>query len=214
MPSLLVVIFVIELFVQLVNTIGAATINNLLWRIALSLPLPLSAQFAAQRKKQKEYLAIRRELNATSSQDEFAKWARLRRQHDKLLEDLEKRKKELDAAKTKFDRTLTTVRVVATRGLQWFLPFWYSRQPMFWLPYGWFPYYVEWFASFPRAPLGSVSIVVWQWACTGVIKLVIETVMAVVGLIVAARQKQQEKQKAKQAVPAAGGGNSKAEEAK
>lgn len=29
MPSLLVVIFVIELFVQLVNTIGAATINNL-----------------------------------------------------------------------------------------------------------------------------------------------------------------------------------------
>lgn len=29
MPSLLVVIFAVELFVQLVNTIGAATINNL-----------------------------------------------------------------------------------------------------------------------------------------------------------------------------------------
>lgn len=115
--------------------------------------------------------------------------------------------KDLDGAKTKFDRTLTTVRVVATRGVQWFLPFWYSREPMFWLPYGWFPYYVEWFASFPRAPLGSVSIVVWQWACTGVLTLVMETVLAVFGLIVAARQKQQEKrqQKAKQAVPAATG---------
>ncbi|KAK3397026.1 CHD5-like protein-domain-containing protein [Sordaria brevicollis] len=202
MPSLLVIIFAVELVVQLVNTIGAATINNLLWRIALSLPIPLSAEFAEQRKKQKEYLAVRRDLNATSSQDEFAKWARLRRQHDKLLEDLEKRKKDLDGSKTKFDRTLTSVRVVATRGVQWFLPFWYSREPMFWLPYGWFPYYVEWFASFPRAPLGSVSIVVWQWACTGVLALAIETVMAVLGLFVAARQKQQEKAKVKQAVPA------------
>ncbi|CCC07234.1 hypothetical protein SMACR_06248 [Sordaria macrospora] len=214
MPSLLVVIFAVELFVQLVNTIGAATINNLLWRIALSLPIPLSSEFAAQRKKQKDYLAVRRELNATSSQDEFAKWARLRRQHDKLLEDLEKRKKDLDGSKTKFDRTLTTVRVVATRGVQWFLPFWYSREPMFWLPYGWFPYYVEWFASFPRAPLGSVSIVVWQWACTGVLTLVMETFMAVFGLIVATRQKQQEKQNVKQAVPAAGAREDSKAEAK
>lgn len=33
---------------------------------------------------------MRRDLNATSSQDEFAKWAKLRRQHDKMLEELEK----------------------------------------------------------------------------------------------------------------------------
>ena len=43
-----------------------------------------------QRKLQAEYLKIRRDLTATSSQDEFAKWAKLRRQHDKLLEQLEK----------------------------------------------------------------------------------------------------------------------------
>ena len=122
--------------------------------------------------------------------------------------------KDLDGSKTKFDRTLTTVRVVATRGVQWFLPFWYSREPMFWLPYGWFPYYVEWFASFPRAPLGSVSIVVWQWACTGVLTLVMETFMAVFGLIVATRQKQQEKQNVKQAVPAAGARKDSKAEAK
>lgn len=35
-------------------------------------------------------MKIRKELNSTSSQDEFAKWAKLRRQHDKLLEQLEK----------------------------------------------------------------------------------------------------------------------------
>jgi len=72
---------------------------------------------------------------------------------------------------------------------------------MFWLPLGWFPFYVEWFASFPRAPLGSVSIVVWQWACTGVLTLVMETAVAVVALIAASRQEQQQKVP----VPAAGG---------
>lgn len=35
-------------------------------------------------------MKVRRDLNATSSQDEFAKWAKLRRQHDKMLEELEK----------------------------------------------------------------------------------------------------------------------------
>lgn len=35
-------------------------------------------------------MKVRKELNATSSQDEFAKWAKLRRQHDKLLEQVEK----------------------------------------------------------------------------------------------------------------------------
>lgn len=43
-----------------------------------------------QRELQTSYLQVRRDLNATSSQDEFARWAKLRRQHDKMLEELEK----------------------------------------------------------------------------------------------------------------------------
>lgn len=62
-----------------------------IWRIYLSLPTPLAKQYTEQRKLQKDYLAVRHDLNATSSQDEFAKWAKLRRQHDKLLEELEKK---------------------------------------------------------------------------------------------------------------------------
>ncbi|KAJ4307162.1 GET complex subunit get1 [Collariella sp. IMI 366227] len=174
MPSLLLVIFAIELVVQLVNTIGATAINDLIWRCYLTLPTPLAKQFADQRQKQKEYMTVRHELKATSSQDEFAKWAKLRRQHDKLLDELEKKKSALDASRTRFDRYLTTVRITSTRGVQWLLPMWFGKAPMFWLPYGWFPYYVEWFASFPRAPLGSVSITVWQWACTGMLALLME----------------------------------------
>lgn len=57
------------------------------------LPVSTSKAAGEQRKIQAEYLKVRRELNATSSQDEFARWAKLRRQHDKLLD-------QLDAAST------------------------------------------------------------------------------------------------------------------
>ena len=59
---------------------------------------------------------------------------------------------------------------------------------MFWLPYGWFPYYAEWLLSFPRAPLGSVSIASWQVACTGVVSLLSDTIVAIFGLILSSRQ--------------------------
>lgn len=62
-----------------------------LWRIYTSLPTQLSKDYAEQRKLQAEYLACRKELNGTSSQDQFAKWAKLRRKHDTLLEELEKK---------------------------------------------------------------------------------------------------------------------------
>jgi CHD5-like protein. len=34
-------------------------------------------------------MLLKREMNSTSSQDEFAKWAKLRRRHDKAMEEYE-----------------------------------------------------------------------------------------------------------------------------
>lgn len=50
---------------------------------------------------------------------------------------------------------------------------------MFWIPAGWVPYYVEWVLSFPRAPVGSVSINVWGIACASMLALASEGVAAV-----------------------------------
>lgn len=61
------------------------------WALLTSLPTQISRASKEQRQLQKDYLRCRRDLNATSSQDEFAKWAKLRRQHDKLLDELEKK---------------------------------------------------------------------------------------------------------------------------
>lgn len=151
---------------------------------------------------------MRRELTATSSQDEFAKWAKLRRQHDKLLDQLEKTstylfpvkktimvtrwlmipsphsaEKSMESSRSKFDSALTVGRLVLTRAPQYILPFWYAKQPMFWLPHGWFPYYAEWIISFPRAPLGSVSIASWQLACTAIVALVSDTLRGIFGVL-------------------------------
>jgi hypothetical protein len=72
---------------------------------------------------------------------------------------------------------------------------------MFWMPAGWLPYYVEWILSFPRAPLGSVSINVWGIACASMIALAAEGLAAVWVLVThkptpAAAEKQREKEQA------------------
>lgn len=62
-----------------------------LYNLYTSVISASSKDAAEQRQLKASFLKIRQELNATSSQDEFAKWAKLRRQHDKLLEQLEKK---------------------------------------------------------------------------------------------------------------------------
>ncbi|KAG5951826.1 hypothetical protein E4U53_002177 [Claviceps sorghi] len=180
MARVLITILAIELLAQFINAVGASHINDVLWTLFNYLPVSTSKAAAEQRRLQAEYLKIRRDLNATSSQDEFAKWAKLRRQHDKLLDQLDAAKKGLEAARSQFDKYLKTIRIFVTTVPQYTVPFWYGKEPIFWLPYGWFPYYAEWIISFPRAPLGSVSAASWQLACSGVLKLLSEIIVFIV----------------------------------
>lgn len=153
-------------------------------------------------------------MNNTSSQDEFAKWAKLRRKHDKTMEEYEaistfefrsqlrstyigfgvgelagsrereltmadSTDKQLSSQKTSFDWGVKIVRWFGTSGLKFFLQFWYSKTPVFHLPEGWLPYYVAWVLSFPRAPMGSVSIQIWSNVCATAITTMAEVVTAV-----------------------------------
>lgn len=183
MPSLLLTVFLLQLAIHLVNTFGASSINALLWNLYNSLPISKSESSAEQRELKSQYLKVRKELNATSSQDQFAKWAKLQRQHDRLLEQLDKNKASTDSTKATFDSAVSTLRWIGTNGLRMFLQFWYSKQAMFWIPKGWVPYYAEWLLSFPRAPLGSISIQAWFLACTAIIILVSDALVAIVALV-------------------------------
>jgi len=178
MPSLLLIVFLFQLLIHIINTVGAGAINSLLWLLYNKFPTPTSKAARDQAKLRREVFQLRQELNSTSSQDEFAKWARLRRQYDKLSAELQRKTADLQDSKASFDKTFNLARWIGTTGLRLLLQFWYSKKPLFWIPQGWLPYYVEWLLAFPRAPTGSVSIQVWGIACVSVISLVSEGVMA------------------------------------
>ncbi|PGH02121.1 protein GET1 [Blastomyces parvus] len=181
MPSLLITVLFLNIVIYVINTIGAATINGLLWLLYIKLPTGTSHMAREQRRLKREVIQLKREMNATSSQDEFAKWAKLRRRHDKALEAYEAKNNELTQSKSSFDMTVKSARWVATSGLMLFLQFWYSKKPIFTLPPGWIPWQVQWVLSFPRAPMGTVSIQIWGGACATVVALVGDAVGYVAG---------------------------------
>jgi hypothetical protein len=95
--------------------------------------------------------------------------------------------KDVTAQRASFDMYLNIVRLILMRAPQYIIPFWYSAEPMFWLPHGLFPYYAEWFLSLPKAPLGSVSIMSWQVACSALLSLLFEVITSVWGLVFKAK---------------------------
>ncbi|ORY11167.1 CHD5-like protein-domain-containing protein [Clohesyomyces aquaticus] len=183
MPSILLVVFVIQLCLHIINTFGANTINQLLWILYNKLPVPTSKRAAQAASLKREILRLKRELSGLSAQDDFARWAKVRRQHDKALSEFEKIDNSLKTHQTTFFSTISTLRWLGTNGLRLVLQFWHSKSPMFWVPAGWVPGYVEWILSFPRAPMGSVSINIWGIACASMIELVSEAITATYVLV-------------------------------
>ncbi|KAL4870672.1 protein get1 [Aspergillus spectabilis] len=180
MVPLIWTIFILHIAIFLINTIGAATIDNLLWLLYLKLPTSLYQTAQEQSKVKREVVQLKRDMNNTSSQDEFAKWAKLRRRHDKALSDYEALNQKLSSQKSSFDRVVKIVRWLSTNGLKIFIQFRYSKTPVFALPGGWFPYPVEWVLSFPRAPQGSISVQVWNSVCATAVTVIAEIITGAV----------------------------------
>ena len=93
-------------------------------------------------------------LKSTSSQDEFAKWAKLNRQHDKQIQELQQIQAAVEGHKTKFRRFVGIGVWLGTTGVKGGVQYWYKKEPVFWLPAGTFPPWVEYGLAFPKAPRG------------------------------------------------------------
>jgi hypothetical protein len=132
-------------------------LNHQAWSIYLLLPLPIREQIRLQKKAQNELLQTSASLKSTSSQDEFAKWARLNRQHDKQIQDLQQLTAIVDGHKAKFKRGTGILIWLGTTGVKGIVQWWFSKQPVFWLPAGAFPGWMEYVLAFPKAPRGSLS---------------------------------------------------------
>jgi len=197
MVSLLVTVFIIQLGCHLVSTIGSKPINDLLWRIYSYLPLQSSKDAQEQIHLRREVVRLKREMNAVSAQDEFSKWAKLRRQHDKAMEEYDKKAAAVSSSRASFDTKATAIRWTCTSGLRFALQFWHAKTPVFTYPRGWFPWYVEWILGFPRCPYGGVSINVWSTACATVIALFGDVVGYVIQYIAQVQGGQTTEQKQK-----------------
>ncbi len=174
--------------------------NIKLWQLYNKFPTSTSKSAGEEIKLRREIVRLKRELHRVSAQDEFSKWAKLRRQHDKAVADYDKlsmcdiivslpidscearltddQGSSLKSSKSSFNMQLNAFRLVSINGLRLFLQYMYNRRPLFWIPKGWLPYYAEWLLSFPMAPLGSVSIYMWSVACTNVIQMLSNVLVA------------------------------------
>jgi len=164
--SLLITIFLLVFVAQLVTWVGKTVLLDICYNLYLWVTRsPLAAR---QRALKTEILTTKSELLKTSAQDQFAKWAKLRRSVDKGLADLEKLNAEIAASRNGFAMKFKALLWVLTTGLQFVVSMWYRKQPVFYLPEGWLGP-ATWWLSLPFAPAGSVSVGVWQMACRRVI---------------------------------------------
>ncbi|KAJ7694255.1 CHD5-like protein-domain-containing protein, partial [Mycena olivaceomarginata] len=152
----------------LISWIGQSVLLEVVY--ALHLRVFHAATAARQRKLKSDLLTLKAELMRTSAQDQFAKWAKLRRSVDKGLADLEKLNSEISARKSAFSLRFKTALWILTTGLQFVVGWWYRKAAVFYLPPGWLGP-LGWWLALPFAPAGSVSVGVWQMACKRVLKV-------------------------------------------
>lgn len=113
----------------------------------------------------------------------------------------------IQSSRSTFDKAMAAARWLCTNGLRALLQFWYQKEPMFWMPKRWVPIYIEWILSFPRAPIGSVSIQMWAISCGTVIRLVGTALVAAWVLMQTSKEKEKQKVKVSAGSAAGTGGS-------
>ncbi|KAI8369553.1 WRB/Get1 family [Radiomyces spectabilis] len=161
--TIFLLVFITEFILFLGYSYVTSTVHGLYVR------LTKDPKVAKQRKLKYELLRMKGELSQTSSQDEFAKWAKMRRKLDKGVADLEKLNSEIAFSKTAFELKVKSVLWVIVHGSQVIMVMWYRKAAVFYLPPGWFGP-AQRLLSLPFAPRGSVSVAVWFAVCRRMIK--------------------------------------------
>ncbi|KDN44393.1 hypothetical protein K437DRAFT_257097 [Tilletiaria anomala UBC 951] len=118
-----------------------------------------------------EIYATKQELNKTSSQDEFAKWAKLRRKVDKSLNELEVINSSLASTRSSFSFLFKAAMFIFTTGVPFVITTYHRKTAVFYLPPSDWLGPLGWVLSLPSAPKGAVSATFWSAACKRVLAL-------------------------------------------
>ena len=112
----------------------------------------------------KELFRVKLEIRQTSAQDQFAKWAKLRRRYDKLLNQYQQENKDLFARRAVVDFYTSWCLYLTTWILIGYMLVFWSFDALFYLPGDWFGPIHDWLL-FPFAPSGSVGAFYWFSCC-------------------------------------------------
>ncbi|KAI9216690.1 CHD5-like protein-domain-containing protein [Blastocladiella britannica] len=175
MPPALVVLLG-AVMIELISWLGFALISEQLFR-AYRMLFHRTA-YASQESLRAEVLAMRTELQGLSAMDEFARWARVRRQLDSKTAAYDQSTSDLRSMRSSF---LIRAHIV-TRAMFYLLyvglSIAFRSTPMLYVSDDWVPGVLGWLVSLPFAPeSGSVSVVVWVYACRRVTRNLIEMVV-------------------------------------
>ncbi|CAO3612579.1 unnamed protein product [Cunninghamella echinulata] len=166
-------IFLLVLITESILFLGYSYVTSTAHELYLKVSKDPRA--AKQQKLKRNLLKLKNELAFTSSQDEFAKWAKMRRRLDKGMANLEKLNSEIAFSKTGFELKLKSLLWFFIHGSQFLMVLWFRKTPVFYLPPGWFGP-AQRLLCLPFSPLGSVSVAIWFAACRRMIKAVAITI--------------------------------------
>ncbi|GAA6036541.1 hypothetical protein JCM8097_003558 [Rhodosporidiobolus ruineniae] len=198
------------LVIQLLDWVGTDSLANLLYT-------PFAPASKANKDKKAQILALRAELAATSSQDEFSKWARIRRKLDKAVADLESTTADSSAHRKAFATKFKSALWILTTVVPFIISSYHRKSPVFWLPRGWFGP-LGWWLSLPSAPAGALAVSLWTMSIK---RTLVAVKTAAVELVLSPAEKsaqqfaaEQEKQKVKVAAASSGAEKETAREKK
>ncbi|KAK0552279.1 GET complex subunit get1 [Tilletia horrida] len=135
----------------------------------------VNSTLTEQRRLKADIYNTKQELDKTSSQDEFAKWAKLRRKVDKGLQDLEKINATIANTRSTFPMLVKAMLFFITTVIPFGVKTYHRKTPVFWLPPGgWFGP-IGWALSLPGAPAGSISATIWGMVCSRILVIVAST---------------------------------------
>ncbi|KAL5033597.1 hypothetical protein BDV3_000566 [Batrachochytrium dendrobatidis] len=159
----LVYILAVAWIFQAISTIGFDYISKLLYEWT-GLLFGQSGNAAKLQQLKKQILDLKTQLGSISAQNQFAKWVKLQRQHDKLVTEYTAKANNVNLHKSMFQMQVSW----GLWALFWilqigFLVSWRS-DAMFYMPKTWVGPFSSWL-SFPFAPAGSVSVLYWFYAC-------------------------------------------------
>lgn len=157
--SLLINLVFVALWFRLLAVCTTTKIAEFIWGIVSKMkPNEKVLELRATRTRLAE---VRVERTATSSKDEFAKWAKLDREYNKLKARMDSLNADVGRSRASLQSYVRMARWVLSSGLKMYLLWKYSSTPVIWLPKGALPSLVEWILSLPRAPMGSISAGWW-----------------------------------------------------